>query len=369
MNNSLDKLMGNDELLTYICLILAILNTLLMSMVINDTNCNFNIYIFLLFEALFLIFIVYFILKKKDVYRKDDDIKYDWYFYLRISIITLVFFNFALYIYNISNDSSTNSRKNGGGERFKKIQTRFSLLKKNIGSTVSKLFSGIKRNNKVVPEPPNNATNMQSEQYGLSEITEPPEQKQYELSETISNIESKLKELVNEELKLGIKLRTKQLIRVSNITKQHITETQNTKSAYYKDIKKDSDELENIRKNIRRLKILLEEAKLNRIKEEKNIIKLQKDAKYGNISVSTGLTEEDIEEQIKFQEDMEAFEKKTKEIISAVRKGSEQKKADAIEAAVGSSKIIIDDDVKSELRQLELELEKDAVATKKNNKK
>ena len=118
MNNSLDKLIGNDELLTYICLILAILNTLLMSMVINDTKGNFNIYIFLLFEALFLIFIVYFILKKKDVYSKDDDIKYDWYFYLRISIITLVFFNFALYIYNISNDSSTNPRKNGGGPVF-----------------------------------------------------------------------------------------------------------------------------------------------------------------------------------------------------------------------------------------------------------
>jgi hypothetical protein len=118
MNNSLDKLIGNDELLTYICLILAILNTLLMSMVINDTNSNFNIYIFLLFEALFLIFIVYFILKKKDVYSKDDDIKYDWYFYLRVSIIILVFFNFALYIYNITNDPSINPQKNGGGGVF-----------------------------------------------------------------------------------------------------------------------------------------------------------------------------------------------------------------------------------------------------------
>ena len=43
MNNSLDKLIGNDELLTYICLILSILNTLLMSIVINDIRCNFNI--------------------------------------------------------------------------------------------------------------------------------------------------------------------------------------------------------------------------------------------------------------------------------------------------------------------------------------
>ncbi len=121
MNNSLDKLIGNDELLAYICLILGIFNTFLMSMVITGIKHNYNIYIFLLFEALFLIFIVYFILKKKDVYSKDDDIKYDWYFYLRISIITLVFFNFALYIYNISNDSSTNSLKNGGGGAFSSL--------------------------------------------------------------------------------------------------------------------------------------------------------------------------------------------------------------------------------------------------------
>ena len=152
MNNSLDKLIGNDELLTYICLILAILNTLLMSMVINDTNCNFNIYIFLLFEALFLIFIVYFILKKKDVYSKDDDIKYDWYFYLRISIITLVFFNFALYIYNISNDSSTNPRKNGGGPVFSRNKVvptnienelRLNLLKQKLKSLLEEYKIGL----------------------------------------------------------------------------------------------------------------------------------------------------------------------------------------------------------------------------------
>jgi len=133
MNNSLDKLIGNDELLTYICLILGIFNTFLMSMVITSIKHNFNIYIFLLFEALFLIFIVYFILKKKDSYNKDDDIKYDWYFYLRVSIITLVFFNFSLYIYNITKDSSKNPRKNGGG---------------------GALSSGRSRSNKVAPAAP-----------------------------------------------------------------------------------------------------------------------------------------------------------------------------------------------------------------------
>ena len=364
MNNSLDKLIGNDELLTYICLILAILNTLLMSMVINDTKGNFNIYIFLLFEALFLIFIVYFILKKKDVYSKDDDIKYDWYFYLRISIITLVFFNFALYIYNISNDSSTNSRKNGGGERLKNLLTGLSLFQKNIRSTVSNLFSGIKRNNKVVPEPQNNATNMQHKQSVLSEITEPPEPKQSGLSETISNITSELNELIKTELELSIKLNTKKINRVSNIAKDTITETQKTNSAYYKDIKRDTGKLENIRKNIRRLKRLLEEAKVKRIKELKKIINLKNEAEYGNISVSTYLTEEDIKEQKKFQEDMKASERNTKQIISSVRNRSMQKKADAIEAAVGSS-IIIDGDVERELQELELALENDAGATNK----
>lgn len=128
MNNSLDKLIGNDELLTYICLILAILNTLLMSMVINDTKGNFNIYIFLLFEALFLIFIVYFLLKNKDSNNKEDEIKYDWYFYLRISIIILVFLNFALYIYKISNDSSIDLSKNGGGGAFSRQGTKVSSI-------------------------------------------------------------------------------------------------------------------------------------------------------------------------------------------------------------------------------------------------
>ena len=145
MNNSLDKLIGNDELLTYICLILGIFNTFLMSMIITGIKHNFNLYIFLLFEALFLIFIVYFILKKKDVYSKDDDIKYDWYFYLRISIITLVFFNFSLYIYNITNDSSTNPRKNGGG------------------GSLSSFVSSSSRSNRVAPAAPAAPTNIENE--------------------------------------------------------------------------------------------------------------------------------------------------------------------------------------------------------------
>lgn len=156
MTNGLDKLIGNDELLTYICLILAILNIFLMSMIITDIKHNFSIYIFLLFEALFLIFIVYFLLKKKDAYSKDDDIKYDWYFYLRISIIILVFFNFALYIYNISKEPSINSKKTGGGPAFSKRNNKVAptsvdnkikihMLQETLKPLISEYSQGLKK--------------------------------------------------------------------------------------------------------------------------------------------------------------------------------------------------------------------------------
>jgi len=115
-------------LLTYICLILAIFNILLISMIINDIENYFSIYIFILFVVLFLIFIVYFLLKNKDSNNKEDEIKYDWYFYLRISIIILVFLNFALYIYKISNDSSIDLSKNGGGGAFSRQGTKVSSI-------------------------------------------------------------------------------------------------------------------------------------------------------------------------------------------------------------------------------------------------
>jgi len=215
MNNSLDKLIGNDELLTYICLILAILNTLLMSIVITDIRCNFNIYIFLLFEALFLIFIVYFLLKKKDVYSKDDDIKYDWYFYLRVSIITLVFFNFALYIYNISNDTSANLSKNGGGDdtRFSiitNLKKNFSItnLKNKVKNSAKKFLNIFRRSNKVGPEP----------QPQPQPITY-ADQEQKKLSIIISRINDRLRMLKTRQLKLIIRqgyLKKKNLYNIAN---------------------------------------------------------------------------------------------------------------------------------------------------------
>jgi hypothetical protein len=80
---------------------------------INDIKHNMAL--ILLFEFLFLIFIISFLLKKRDVYNKDDDIKYDWYFYLRISIIIIAFLCFVIYIKYLLIDSAINKKRGGAG--------------------------------------------------------------------------------------------------------------------------------------------------------------------------------------------------------------------------------------------------------------
>jgi PHD/YefM family antitoxin component YafN of YafNO toxin-antitoxin module len=97
-------------------------------------------------------------LKNKDVYVKEDDIKYDWYFYLRVSIIILVFFNFALYIYNISKDPSINPKKTGGGPAFSKRNNKVApdasvdnkikkieILKQRLNPLINEYKEGLKK--------------------------------------------------------------------------------------------------------------------------------------------------------------------------------------------------------------------------------
>lgn len=64
MNNSIDKLITNDELLTYICLIVGIANILYFFRILRRDVVQY-IYLFLIFEFLFLIFIIYFSSKKR----------------------------------------------------------------------------------------------------------------------------------------------------------------------------------------------------------------------------------------------------------------------------------------------------------------
>jgi hypothetical protein len=115
---------------------------------INDIKHNMAL--ILLFEFLFLIFIISFLLKKRDVYNKDDDIKYDWYFYLRISIIIIAFLCFVIYIKYLLIDSAINKKQGGAGTDYNSnsneindmgIKKRISnFFSSSIKGTVAKLY-------------------------------------------------------------------------------------------------------------------------------------------------------------------------------------------------------------------------------------
>ena len=149
MSNSLDKLISKDELLTYLCLTIGIINIIYIFIImINDIKHNMAL--ILLFEFLFLIFIISFLLKKRDVYNKDDDIKYDWYFYLRISIIIIAFLCFVIYIKYLLIDSAINKKQGGAGTYYNSnsneindmgIKKRISnFFSSSIKGTVAKLY-------------------------------------------------------------------------------------------------------------------------------------------------------------------------------------------------------------------------------------
>jgi len=145
MNNSLDKLISKDELLTYLCLTIGIINIIYIFIImINDIK--HNMILILLFEFLFLIFIVSFLLKKRDVYNKEDDIKYDWYFYLRISIIIIAFLCFVLYIKYLLIDSAINKKRGGAGttSRFNSSNIFGSSIKGTVAKLYKKFFNKTK---------------------------------------------------------------------------------------------------------------------------------------------------------------------------------------------------------------------------------
>ena len=138
MSNSLDKLISKDELLTYLCLTIGIINIIYIFIImINDIKHNMAL--ILLFEFLFLIFIISFLLKKRDVYNKDDDIKYDWYFYLRISIIIIAFLCFVIYIKYLLIDSAINKKRGGAGTYYNSNSNEINDM--GIKKRISKFFS------------------------------------------------------------------------------------------------------------------------------------------------------------------------------------------------------------------------------------
>ena len=170
MNNSIDKLITNDELLTYICLIVGIANIIYFFRILRKDAVQY-IYLFLVFEFLFLIFIIYFFIKKKDIYKTDNVIEYNWYFYLRVIIIIYSFVCFILYIIFVlsksaSNDINTCDVRSTGGTRSTNSGSRITVSKRisnffssSIAAPVANLYKRVLHKNKYLESELENLNN------------------------------------------------------------------------------------------------------------------------------------------------------------------------------------------------------------------
>lgn len=141
MTTSLDKFISNDEILSYTCIIIGTI-TIIFLYIVMMKKIDVSIYPIALFEIAFVIFVVSFLLKKRDVYDKNDDIKYDLYFYLRISLIIISIICFILYSkYLLIEEEIKISKKGGGNDFFKKVSASFSNIKDSVSGLYHKNFS------------------------------------------------------------------------------------------------------------------------------------------------------------------------------------------------------------------------------------
>lgn len=144
MTTSLDKFISNDEILSYTCIIIGTI-TIIFLYIVMMKKIDVSIYPIALFEIAFVIFVVSFLLKKKDIYDydKNDDIKYDLYFYLRISLIIISIICFILYskYLLIEEEIKISKKKGGGNDFFKKVSTSFYNIKNSVSGLYHKNFS------------------------------------------------------------------------------------------------------------------------------------------------------------------------------------------------------------------------------------
>lgn len=143
MTTLLDKFISNDEILSYTCIIIGTI-TIIFLYIVMMKKIDVSIYPIALFEIAFVIFVVSFLLKKKDIYDydKNDDIKYDLYFYLRISLIIISIICFILYSkYLLIEEEIKIGKKGGGNDFFKKVSASFSNIKNSVSGLYHKNFS------------------------------------------------------------------------------------------------------------------------------------------------------------------------------------------------------------------------------------
>lgn len=143
MTTSLDKFISNDEILSYTCIIIGTI-TIIFLYIVMMKKIDVSIYPIALFEIAFVIFVVSFLLKKKDIYDydKNDDIKYDLYFYLRISLIIISIICFILYskYLLIEEEIKISKKKVVGMISLKRFRHPFIILKILYQAYIIKIF-------------------------------------------------------------------------------------------------------------------------------------------------------------------------------------------------------------------------------------
>ena len=94
-------MLNNDEIITYICIILSFINISILFYVyfIDKNKIQYLFYIFNIFILFFIIFIIYFSIKQNN---KENIIEFNIFYYLRIILrIILIIINLICYSFYI----------------------------------------------------------------------------------------------------------------------------------------------------------------------------------------------------------------------------------------------------------------------------
>jgi len=106
-------MLNNDEIITYICIILSFINISILFYVyfIDKNIIQYLFYIFNIFILFFIIFIIYFSIKQNN---KENIIEFNIFYYLRIILIILNLICYSFYIKYFLTDNIKNKKIVGG---------------------------------------------------------------------------------------------------------------------------------------------------------------------------------------------------------------------------------------------------------------
>ena len=108
-------MLNNDEIITYICIILSFINISILFYVyfIDKNKIQYLFYIFNIFIFFLIIFIIYFSMQQNN---KENIIEFNVFYYLRIILIILNLICFSFYIKYFLTDNIKTKKIIGGGD-------------------------------------------------------------------------------------------------------------------------------------------------------------------------------------------------------------------------------------------------------------